>query len=112
MAIKSNVSLGAQDVGTGDTTLILPESGKRVAITAAGVKNTTAGTIIIDYYSSPDATSASGTKIGESKLSANGEDQPLNIIGRGFSDAEYLIGVADVAGANISITATEYDGGD
>lgn len=112
MPILNNVSLGPQAIGTGDTVLIAEAAGTRVAIKAASIQETASNPVNIDFYSSPDGTSASGTLIGKVALASDGEDQPLFLVGRGFSDNENLIGKADVAGASISLTITQYTGGD
>ena len=113
MTIKANVSLPVTAIGTTDTVLIeTTTQGERVAVSALSLNNTTAGTVNVSLYISPDLTSASGTLVDTIALGANDDDQPLTLIGQGLTSTQNLIAVADVAGSNAKPTITTYDGGD
>lgn len=112
MAIKSNVGIPVDDIGTTDTTIYEPAApNDRVAFTALSVYNTSGATRTVTFYESPDLTSASGTEIASYDIAADDSADIIEIIGQGYEVGENIIAVADAAGCNFRGTITEYTGG-
>ncbi len=104
-AQSSNVA-----VGSGDTTLLNPTSG-RAMITLGSLHEQTGNTETVDLYISSDATSAAGERIDSLSFAANETKVPSSLQGMAVPSGYYLIGNAGT-GARVmaSITYTQYSG--
>ncbi len=91
--IFTRVSGGVIDVDPGDTTISNPLVN-RIAITAFSVHNTTAGSITIDVYESPDTTSAAGKRIAQYAVGANASVDVVEVIGQGYTVGQNIIAQA------------------
>lgn len=114
MTIKGNVGLGVVDIGTSDTVILNVASitgADRVSISAASLHNTTASSVTVTIYESPDLTSASGDQIAIISIAPVYEEDINGIIGQGYENTN-LIAVASAAGVNVRTSVTTYDGGD
>ena len=111
MAITGNKSVAILDIGTSDTTLITAPT-ERMAVEAMVLHNETgAGVVTVEVFISPDTTSAAGTRIAKYAIAVDASVDVSELIGQGFSSSEYIIGKADVTGAVVKSTITEYTAG-
>lgn len=111
MSVRGNLGSPAIVVGVADTVIYQPTLPvERVAVSALNVFNTGA-TNVIQFFVSPDLTSAAGTLIAEVKVGTNKTVDVSAIIGQGYEVGENIIAQASIAGSSASITVTEYDGG-
>ena len=111
MSIRGNVGFPAIPLSTGDTVLYevsLPI--ERIAVSALSVFNDGI-TTNVNIYSSPNLTSASGTKIGSVTVGTDKAVDLVSVIGQGFKVGENLIATAGTSDVNASITVVEYDSG-
>jgi len=112
MAIKGNVGSGVINVLASDTVIRQQQSGvDRYHVSAFNVYNTTALSVAITVYVSPDLTSASGDEVATHLIAANDEIDINAVIGQGYANLN-IIAVGSAVGLNASITSTEYSNGD
>jgi len=110
MAIKGNVGSGPIDVLTSDTVIYSPGGIDRYHVTALNIHNTSASTAI-EFFISPNATSASGDRVDFTSIGENLELDINAIVGQGYANL-YIIAKAAAAGVKASITVTQYTEGD
>ncbi len=110
MAIKGNVGTGVISILAADTTLLDPDAGdrERAAVSAAYLYNTSASTVTVGIFVSPDLTSASGKKIDNYVMAASSTMDISAIIGQGFSATQNIIAVGSGTGVNALLTIVEY----
>lgn len=112
MAIKGNVGSGVINILTTDTVIRQQQSGiDRYHVSALNAYNTTAASLTVTFYISPNLTSASGDEVASDIIGANSDIDINSIIGQGFANLN-IIAVASAVGANAEITSTEYTAGD
>lgn len=119
MAIKSGISPDVIDLAAAasDTTLLAEALNTRFAVTSLSIFNTTASTqLAVDFYESPDGTSAAGKKFASYILEGNTSIDVVEVIGQGFAQGQNLIGRQTTGGAtagqlNAKITYTSYTAG-
>ncbi len=113
MAIKGNVGTGIIAILASDTTLLDAASGtrERAAVTAAYMHNTSASTVTVNIYISPDLTSASGAIIDTYSMNAGSTMDISGIIGQGFGPTNNIIAVGSGTGINAYLTIIEYTAG-
>jgi len=115
MAIRGNIGLNVVPILATDTVLIntgiLPGFPERIAITAASLHNTTAGSIVVQVYVSPDLTTASGKRVDSVTLATNETMDIPGIISQGLDSVLNIIAIADLIGCNASLTIVEYTAG-
>jgi len=110
MTIKSKNTSGVVAVLASDT-VIHTVTGK-IGVEAFNVFNTAASDVLLNFYISPDDTSANGDLV-DSFAVAPGEEIDVNsIVGQGYLDGTRIIMVADIVGVNASFTYTQFVGGD
>lgn len=112
MTIRSNLGTGPIDVLAADT-VIYQQAAEvdRYLVSGLNVYNDTGASVTIDFYISPDTTSASGDKVDSITLSAGNEQDINGIVGQGYTSLN-VIAVGSAVGVNCSMTYTSYDGGD
>lgn len=108
MAIESGKSLGTVAILAADTVLINTVGLDRQVISSGIIHNTTAGVITVNFYDSPDLTSASGSLIASISVGANTQKNITDLIGQSFPVNQNLIAVGTAAGTNSRITVTQY----
>lgn len=113
MAIRGNIGVSAQEIiNPGDTHLVnITGSVERIAITAASLYNNSGAAVQVNLFESPDATTASGTKIDQISVPANGTISVGSLLGQGYSAAQNIVATAAAANVFFSYTRTEYDDG-
>jgi hypothetical protein len=116
MTIKANVDFGVYSLLLADNTVVDFNSlgVDRYSVTVASLFNTTAASITVGVYISPDNTSASGVFIGEYVVPAIGggvSQVDINsIMGQGYT--ENIILVPDAVGVNSDLSGNTYADGD
>ena len=110
MTIKTGVGTGVIEVLAADTTILAVTD--RVDISACNCQNTTAATVSITFYISPDLTSAAGKEVATLSLAASESQDVGEIIGEGYKALENIIAVGSVAGINCTTTFIQYSGDD
>lgn len=106
MAIKAKNTTGVKSILAADTTIYTVQVDERVGVEAINIHNTTAADITVNFFISPDLTSASGDRVGSVILSANDEEDVNSIVGQGYIDGDNIIAVADAVGVNCAMTYT------
>ena len=109
MAIFSNVTYAPQTIGTVDTVVILPlDPTTREAISKLWISNTGINRITVDFYVSPDNTSASGV-LAQSLSLGPVEGQPVDaLVGYAVPQNWRIVARADQAGVEAFISTTQY----
>lgn len=105
MAIKGNQSANGILIGTGDTTLLHPTTG-RASVTFASLHEQTGAQETVELFLSSDETSAAGERIDIIIFAANETRQPISMLVT-VPDGFYLIAKSTSGGrveANISFT--------
>lgn len=105
--IFTRVSGGVTDIAAADTTISNP-TDNRIAITAFSIHNTTAVSVTVDIYESPDLTSASGKRVAQYAVGANASVDVAEVIGQGYVVGENIIAVGSAVGTNARYTFTDY----
>lgn len=111
MSIRSNLGTGPIAIETTDTVIFAPSGIDRYAVTALNIHNTTATRIQVEFFISPNLTSASGKRVDYVDLFGNDEIDVNGIVGQGYEN-QNVIAKAATAGINASLTRTEYTDGD
>lgn len=111
MAIRGNVGSGSIDVTTVDTVIYEQASIDRYQVTALNTYNDTGAGILVEFWVSPNLTSASGDKVASVTIGAASDIDINAIVGQGYSNLNIIAKAASV-GLNASITVTEYTEGD
>lgn len=116
MTIKANVDAGRVTLtASADNTAVSITSlaVDRYSVTTMSAHNTGAGSATIDIYISPDATSASGVKVGTyivpNTAGSNQADMSV-VIGQGYT--ENIIVRPSIAGVTIDSSVTTFTGDD
>ncbi len=108
MAITANIGIPIISLIAGDNTVLNPAAPVvRDGIQTATIYNTTGANITVDFYESPDLTSASGDLFSTNGIAANSSIQVSEIEGQGFEAGQNLIAVASAIGCNLKVTVTE-----
>jgi hypothetical protein len=112
MTIKSNVGLGNIDILAADTSIIVPASPvERLVVVSLIVHNDAGATRTVEFYLSPDLTTASGDRIAYYSIADNESRHITEVIGQGLEVGENIIAIASATGLNAWPTVTNYDGG-
>jgi biotin-(acetyl-CoA carboxylase) ligase len=110
MAIKSGLSEGVKSLLVQDNVISLVEN--RIMVTALNSYNTSANDITIDFYISPDDTSASGKKVATVIVETGKDKDTSAIIGEGYNVDDRIIAVPTATGINLTLTYMQFIGGD
>ena len=107
MAITANVGIGVISLAAADNT-VLEQAGSivRQGIQNSVVYNSTGAPIQLDFYESPDLTSASGVLFSSNSIAANTSQSISELIGQGFEVGQNLIAVAGAVGMELKVTVT------
>ena len=107
MAITANIGIPVISLAASDNTALNPSgSTVREGTQTVTLANTTGGAIDVDFYESPDLTSASGDLISTYNVGANASVEAVEVEGTGFEVGQNLIVVASAIGCNLKITVT------
>lgn len=113
MTIKAGVGLDTVAITASDTSLVVPADPQdRVEITMLTLYNSSGASRVVEFYSSSDATSASGEQIAQVSMAADETVIVPELIGLGLAQGSNLIAKnATGDGVVASITITEFTGG-
>lgn len=105
--ITVNIGLPVFTLPAADQVILQPLAPVlREAIQNAIAYNTTGGALTLDFYESPDATSASGVLFSKTSIPANSSVLISDIVSQGFDVGQNLIAVASGAGLEFKVTIT------
>ncbi len=119
MAVKVNLSDGAQQLAVSSADKVVHSNANRSAITAFSIYNTLAINVSFTVYESPDDTSAAGEPIAQKTIGpVGGQDDSVDIpevIGQGYAANQRVIIVINTAGVVLgdllaNLTFTTYTG--
>jgi len=107
MAITANIGIPVINLAAGDNTVLNPTAPiVRDGTQTVTIYNTTGGAIGVDFYESPNLTSASGSLFSSNSIAATSSLQITEIEGQGFEVGQNLIAVAAAPGCNLKLTVT------
>ena len=109
MAIKGNQTANSVLVLSTDTTLLHPTTG-RAAITFASLHEQTGAQETVEFFISPDATSAAGERLEKVVFAANETIQPIALL-LTIPDDSYLIAKGTTGSlVECNLSYTQYTG--
>lgn len=111
MSIKGNIGQGVVDLDTTD--IVVLNFSSRVAVTSLSIYNGAGAARVVDFYESPNLTSASGKKIATHSLDSAASADVDEIIGQGYSSSQNIIAVVDTGSLgdiNAKLTYIQYTG--
>lgn len=107
MAITANIGIPIISLAVGDNTALNPVAPTvRDGTQTVTIANTAGVAIDVDFYESPDLTSASGELISTYIVDANSSLEATEVEGTGFEVGQNLIANASAIGCNLKITVT------
>lgn len=113
MAIRGNIGLATVDILASDTTIVLPAApAERIAISAFSIHNTGASSVTLNFFLSPNTTSAAGKRVAQYTLSGNSSADVVELLGQGLAVGRNVIAVGSGTGCNATVSYTEYTSGD
>ncbi len=107
MTITANVGIPILSLSLGDNTVLNPvDPIIRAGTQTVTVYNTTGAPIDVDFYESPDLTSASGNLFSTNTIVSNSSLEVVEVEGQGFEQGQNLIAVPTAIGCNLKLTVT------
>ncbi len=107
MAITANIGIPVINLVGGDNTVLNPTAPTvRDGTQTVTIYNTTGADILVEFYESPDLTSASGSLFSSNNVAAASSLQITEVEGQGFEVGQNLIAVAGAVGCNLKLTVT------
>lgn len=115
MAIRGNLSEGVQDLGASSADQVLHNFSNRTAITGFSVQNNAGADATVQFYLSPDNTSAAGELVATYTIADGDSEFISELIGQGIPENTRVIAVVTTSGLsagdlNAIITYTLYTG--
>lgn len=110
MTIKTKLTTGTIAILAADTVVYTVQASERIAISAATSDSTAATTV--EYFSSPDDTSASGDRLAKETFTVDANQDISALISLGFPAGTRIIAKGAATGVNVTLAYTLYDGDD